>query len=167
MPGEARRRRHGISGIPVTADSTVKCNTRPSSPFGLRPHCDEGRVLQKICPQIPHGNSFSSFRIGLTQRCWCFKPQLIVARKRKYLTVPIGVQLCPLRAGRAVGEAAAAGPARGLVRRRQPPQLSREICRVVGGDIERSTTLMPHFQSEGRVTIDPSNSPITNLAHER
>ena len=31
MPGEARRRRHGISGIPVTADSTVKCNTRPSS----------------------------------------------------------------------------------------------------------------------------------------
>ena len=28
-----------------SADSRLKCNTRPSSPFGLRPHCDEGRVL--------------------------------------------------------------------------------------------------------------------------
>ena len=98
-----------------------------------------------------------------------FKPQLIVARKS--LPPPSGevrpahvffFTVCPLRAGRSVGEAAAAaGPARGLARRRRrPPQLTRKICRVVRGDIERSATSMPHFQSEGRVPIGPSNPPL-------
>ena len=64
-----------------------------------------------------------------------FKPQLIVARKS--LPPPSGevrpahvffFTVCPLRAGRSVGEAAAAaGPARGLARRRRrPPQLTRK-----------------------------------------
>ena len=64
-----------------------------------------------------------------------FKPQLIVARKSLPLRAGRSGQptfffftVCPLRAGRSVGEAAAAaGPARGLARRRRrPPQLTRK-----------------------------------------
>ena len=40
-------------------------------------------------------------------------------------------QFGPMQEGRTGGEE----PAAGLARRRAPPHLSREICRVVGGDI--------------------------------
>ena len=43
MPREARRRRHGMSGMSVTAVSTVKCNTRPSSQSAPLPARDHGR----------------------------------------------------------------------------------------------------------------------------
>ena len=34
----------GTEAVSMRDLRAIFCDTRPSSPFGLRPHCDEGRV---------------------------------------------------------------------------------------------------------------------------